>query len=420
MTSGRKVAVVGAGAAGIYAAHILSRNNDVTLFEKAPTIGGHVHTVTVPSGPDAGLPVDMGFIVHNDRTYPIFMKFLEELGVPFARSDMSFSFYDRSTGFMYSGTGLNGLFADRRNILSPSFWRMLKDIYSFCSRAKADLAKGDFGALTLGEYLKKHKLSGVMKERYLAPMTRAIWSSGDGDVDTFPVENFVRFFHNHGLLTVIYDKPQWRYIPGGSRSYVDAFLKQFSGRVETNSPVAAVSRHEDEVRLQVDGKGEAVFDELVLACHADEALMMLTDPSPVEVAALTPWKFVENEVVLHTDEGFLPPLKRAWASWNYILEPGDEDSRVNVHYLMNRLQCLDTRTSYVVTLNPRRPVAEDKVIESVRFSHPQFSLDAVRSREELKKHQGEQHTWYCGAWMDNGFHEDAVRSAAAVGSRFGE
>lgn len=418
MTNGRNIAVVGGGAAGIYASHVLSRHADITLFEKNPSIGGHIHTAKVQGGPDDGLPVDMGFIVHNDRTYPIFCDFMQELGVTTARSDMSFSFFDRSSGFMYSGTGINGLFADRKNALRPEFWRMLKDIYTFCTKAKADLQKGDFGVETLGEYLELHNLGGVMREHYLSPMTRAIWSSGESDVDAFPVEIFVRFFDNHGLLS-IFDRPEWRYIPGGSRTYVDAFFGQFQGKIETSSAVTAVTRRENDVLLQIEGKGEAVFDEVVLACHADESLRMLTDPTPVETAALSPWKYIENEVVLHTDESFLPPVERARASWNYVLEPNDGDSRVNVHYLMNRLQRLDAEHSYIVSLNPRKAVAEDKVVECVHFTHPQFSLDAVRSREELKKVQGENRTWYCGAWMDNDFHEDAVRSAAAVGSAFG-
>jgi predicted NAD/FAD-binding protein len=413
------VAVIGGGAAGIAAAHLLQGRHRVTLFEKGPRLGGHVHTVEVPSGPDAGTRVDMGFIVLNDRTYPTLHRLLADLGVAWRWSDMSFAYHDETSGFHYAGTTLNGLFSRRRNLFSPAFWSMLWEIRRFSRSALEDLrGRRDLETVTMGAYLQEGGYSAPFRERYLLPMGAAIWSAAPGRILEFPAAAFMRFFRNHGLLS-LRDRPRWQTVAGGSRSYVDAFLRRFAGTVRTACRVEALLREEGGVRVRFGGTEER-FDHAVVATHADEALALLADPSEEERRLLGAWRYSRNLTILHTDASVLPRARSAWASWNYARErgaaPGDP---VSLTYHMNRLQGLRTREEYLVTLNRRAAVAPDRVIESVEFAHPLYTREAVATQALLPGLNGTRRTWFCGAYFHNGFHEDAVRSGVEAARSLG-
>lgn len=414
-SSGKTIAVAGGGVAGIVAAYLLSQKHQVTLFEKNDYIGGHTHTVDIPDGEDAGTPVDTGFIVHNDRTYPNFIKFIGRLGVERVKCPMSFSYWDRATGFQYAS---NAPFADRKNLVSPSFWRFLADILRFNRNTRIALETGALSGLSLGQYLKKNGFSDTFIRRYVMPMGAAIWSTPDRQMMEFPAQTFARFFENHGLLTLM-DQPQWYTIKGGSRSYVEAFLKVFPGRVFSNSPVRSVSRENGKIRLSLPD-GEAVFDAVVIAAHADEAFGMLADPSPEETKLLGAWRYTNNRTILHRDASRLPPLRRAWACWNYVREGADGGaSPMTMTYYMNRLQGLDTRSEYCVTLNPAQPIPESQTIAGFDYTHPQYSFDAINTQQGLPALNGVRDTYFCGSYFRYGFHEDAAASGAAVAQHFG-
>lgn len=414
-----RVAVVGGGVAGIVAASLLQEKHDVTLLEKNDYLGGHTHTVVIPEGPDAGTPVDTGFIVLNDRTYPLFITFLERLDVPTRASEMSFSFYDVPSGFSYSGTGLNGLFAQRGNLLRPAFYRMLSGIMRFSREAREGIRDGTVPDVTLGEYLQRGDYPPETIQHYILPMAGAIWSTRPVEVDQFPVYAFLKFFDSHGLLS-LRDRPQWMTVHGGSHAYVKAFRNRFSGELVLKNEVSRIIRSQDGITVSSPGSEDRVFDRVIIAAHADEALAMLDDPSPDESRLLGAWKYQDNRTVLHTDLTALPPLKRAWASWNYTREAGAGDAApVSVTYWMNRLQGLKTQRHYCVSLNRRTPIAEDSIIARMKYRHPTYTFRSMATQLELPALNGRRNTWFCGSYFGYGFHEDAVRSAVEVGRRFG-
>ena len=416
---GARVAVIGAGVAGLTAAHLLSRRHPVTLFERNGYAGGHTNTIVIPDGPDAGTAVDTGFIVMNHRNYPLFSRLIEQLGVRLQDSDMSFSYHCERTGFHYGGNGLDGLFAQRRHLVSARFWHMLSDIARFNRRAHDDLVSGRLAGLTLGEYVVSLELPHDFTERYLFAMAAAIWSSPAGEIEHFPAESFVRFFENHGLLAVT-GQPTWRTVTGGSRTYVEALLARFPGRVMLSSGVKGVRREPDAVRVLTTG-GAETFDAVVIATHADEAFGLLADPSEEERAVLGVWEYSLNHTVLHTDTRVLPPRRRAWCSWNHLRErAADGAEPVSLTYWMNRLQRLGTREQYCVTLNRRGSLDERRVLREMTYTHPRFTLASLASQEALPGLNGSRRTWYCGSYFGYGFHEDAVRSAVEVGRAFGE
>ncbi len=408
------IAVVGGGVAGIVAAYLLQRRHRVTLYEKNDYVGGHTHTVAVDEGNGIHTPVDTGFIVHNDRTYPHFIRFIEQLGVSRLKSPMSFSYWDSGTGFTYNSSAL---FADPRNRLRPSFWRFLLEIIRFNRLTRRLLEQRKLQGLTLEEYLKQYNFSARFAERYIVPMGAAIWSSADKDMLAFPADTFARFFENHGLLTVS-GHPQWYTIKGGSHEYVKAFLNQFTGHVHTARPVRKIAREDGRVRLWTDG-GEAVHDKVVIAAHADEALAMLSDPSDAEARLLSAWRYAGNRAVLHRDSSCLPPLLKARASWNYERGSGMVDQAVTLTYYMNLLQQLSSEHHYCVTLNPGRVIDPGHIIADLQYAHPIFSSAAVESQTDLPALNGVNSTWFCGSYFRYGFHEDAVMSAVAVGKDFG-
>lgn len=409
-----KLAIIGGGISGLYAAWRLAPQHQVTLFEANDYVGGHTHTVDVgvPSGRYA---IDTGFIVCNDRTYPLFLQLLAELGIERTATNMSFAVSCADSGLEYNGHNLNTLFAQRRNLLSPRFWRLIRDILRFNGLAKQvlrDQAISD--EQTLAQFLREHQFSGPVISHYLAPMTAAIWSTPLRDVSEFPLGFFLQFCDNHGLLNVN-DRPQWYVIKNGSRSYVDALLQRLPATVHRQTPVRSVSRHADGVDLTlVDGRSER-FDQVIFACHSDEALALLADPSSAEREILSAIPYKASEVVLHTDTRLLPKTPRAWAAWNYLLPPARESiSLPTLTYNMNILQRLSAPETFCVTLNRTGAIAPERVLGRYLYSHPQFSRAAVQAQQRHAEISGVRRSHYCGAYWFYGFHEDGVRSAERV------
>ena len=412
-----KIAVVGAGVAGIVAAHLLSRKHEVTIFEKNDYVGGHTRTVTIDDGKNGTLPVDTGFIVLNDRTYPLFNRFLAQLGVTISKTDMSFSYTDTNTNLQYASMDFLSVFAQRKNLLSLSFWSLLAGILRFNRRTRKRLHNGELAALTIGDHLHRESISEIVAKAFVLPMAAAIWSAPDGNVLDFPAETFARFYENHGLLTLS-DHPQWYYVEGGSQTYVRAFLKAFKGRVYASAPVEAVDRIDRGVLVKLKSF-EELFDKVVIAAHADQALKLLSKPSESEARLLSAWKYAPNRTILHRDESFLPPNRRARASWNYVRTQGSlNDLPVTLTYDMTRLQRLSTEDRICVTLNPWKQVAPDKLLRDLMYEHPMYSFQALKSQTELPLLNGVQNTYYCGSYFGYGFHEDAVRSAVEVAKHF--
>ncbi|MFO7714130.1 NAD(P)/FAD-dependent oxidoreductase [Desulfosarcina sp.] len=416
-----RIAIVGAGVAGITAAYLLQRDHQVSLYEKNDYVGGHTHTITIPDGPDTGTPVDTGFIVFNDRTYPILNRLFRKLGVSIRKSDMSFGYFNEKSGFQYASSNFNSLFAQRRNLLDPGYWSMLAEILLFNRLVLRNLKKGMLENLTLGQFLRRFRFSARFREQYLFPMVAAIWSAPDVEVERFPMLTFARFFDNHGLLT-IHRHPQWYYVAGGSHTYVKAFLDQFQGEVFTRADIVSIQRSTDSVILKnADGSTQTV-DRVVIATHADEACQLLADPSDDERRLLGAWRYSTNQTYLHTDLAWMPSNPKAWASWNIIRgNRSDSGSPITLTYHMNRLQRLNTRNQYLVTLNPFRPIAEAKVIAQMTYMHPVFTFESLRTQPELPDLNGVRNTFFCGSYFGYGFHEDAARSgvqaAAAMGVR---
>ncbi len=411
----RRVAVIGGGVAGIVAAHLLQDTCEVTIFEKEDYLGGHTHTVSVPHGPDEGTPVDTGFIVFNEATYPLFIRFLEELEVPSRETQMSFGFHCERTGLFYAGTDLAGIFAQRSNLLSARYYRFLFEIVRFCRQGKKDLAQGqELG--TLDDYVARHRFSPFMVENYLLPMAAAIWSTPSGRVGQFPALSFLRFFNNHGLLSLI-DRPKWRTVAGGSCSYVRAFLRRFRGTVRLEAPIARVLRGSAGVSVEVAGEEPRIFDDVFIAAHADQALRLLGDPSPEESRLLGVWRYEENATVLHTDVSVLPPTTKAWACWNFRRE-AKEESRVYVTYAMNLLQGLRAQKQYLVTLNRPSLHEESQVLASLVYHHPVYTRDSMETQSSLASLNGQRSTYFCGSYFGFGFHEDAVRSGHEAVAQF--
>jgi predicted NAD/FAD-binding protein len=417
--SPQKIAVIGAGVAGIVAAHILSRRFAVTLIESADYVGGHTNTITIQRGPDEGTPVDTGFIVLNDQTYPNFQKFLSQLKVAIRKSEMTFSFYNRDTGLAYSSQFPNGLFAQRLNLFRPSFLGMIRDYFRFNKNALRDLEAGRLQGQTLGQYLWANRYSETFIKQFLIPCTAAIWSTPPQEALDFPIETFVTFYNNHGMLAYT-TMPQWYTVVGGSHTYVKAFLERFPGQLLINAPVASVSRHHHGVTVRLKDRRAFEFDKVVIAAHADQALAMLADPSPDEQRWLGAWRYHRNDTILHTDTSILSPNRRAWASWNYITDRRTNDHNpVTVAYYMNRLQGLKTANHYFVSLNHPAPIPDEHIIKRLNYSHPNYTFASLASQPYLPTLNGPRHTYFCGSYFGYGFHEDAVKSAVAVGRAFG-
>jgi predicted NAD/FAD-binding protein len=402
-----RIAVVGTGIAGNVAAYHLSREHDITVFEAESHIGGHTHTHDVELDGNRHA-IDTGFIVFNDWTYPRFIELLTDLGVEAIDSEMSFSVKCARTGLEYNGTSLNGLFAQRRNLLRPAFWRMLRDILRFNREAPA-LLTPDAADVSLGQYLRANSYSRQFVERYLIPMGAAIWSAAPETMRQFPARYFVRFFHNHGMLSVD-DRPTWRVVRGGSARYVEKLTARFRDRIRRNSPIETIRRLPTQVLVKPRGHEPERFDAVFLACHSDQALRMLADPSTEERQVLGAIPYQPNDVVLHTDTSVLPRRQRAWAAWNYHIPRLPQD-RVAVTYNMNILQRLVSHTPFLVTLNMTDAIDPAKIIKRLSYQHPMYTPAGVAAQSRQGEINGPNRTYYCGAYWRYGFHEDGVVSA---------
>jgi predicted NAD/FAD-binding protein len=415
----QKVAVIGGGVAGIVSAWLLQKQFDVTLLEKNNYLGGHTNTIEIPDGPDAGLPVDTGFIVLNNQTYPNFEKFLGRLGVATRDSEMSFSLDCRKSGLVYGGSTLSGLFAQRRNLVNPRFLSFVVEIASFSRKAQHDLENGDVANETLDEYLARHHFSDYLTDNYLAPMAAAIWSTPLAQIGDFPARPFLDFFRNHGLLS-LRNRPTWKTVVGGSQVYVKQFKSVFGGLICLDAAVESVLRDDNGVRVRLADGSESGFDRVVIATHADQALKMLADPSREEHELLSPWQYQHNRTVLHTDTDMLPSLRRAWCAWNFRRDASDQEERpVYVTYYMNCLQGLTSNQHYCVTLNRQDAFKPESVIREIDYHHPLYTFASMATQERLSQLNGQRNTWYCGSYFGYGFHEDAVTSAVAVGKAMG-
>ena len=418
-TAPLRIAIVGSGVAGLTAAYLLQHRHAVTVYEKLDRLGGHTNTVIVPNGPDSGTPVDTGFIVLNNKNYPLLTRLLSKLGCATRWSDMSFGFYSEDTGLAYAGTGLSGLFAQRRNVLSPWYLGFLRDIVRFCSQARKDLAENTLGDMTLTQYLLSRNCSHRAIRFYIIPMGAAIWSAPYADMMNFPAATMLRFWDNHGLLSTE-DRPKWQTVVGGSSAYVEALRRSFSGTMVTKGAIQSVERTGQGVQLRFASGAVEEFDRVIMAAHADESLKLLADPSEAERSLLGAWRYQPNRTVLHTDISFLPANRRAWASWNYT-EPlnAPPSQPVPVTYWMNLLQGLKTREQYCVTLNPHRPIHPGRIVYETNYTHPVFDAKAVAAQQQLPSLNGVRNTYFCGSYFGHGFHEDAVRSGVAAAKQFG-
>ena len=411
------IAIIGSGISGLTSAYLLNRSHEITVFEASDWVGGHTHTVDV-TVEGRSYAVDTGFIVFNDWTYPNFIRLLEQLGVGFKPTEMSFSVTDPDSGLEYNGNNLNSLFAQRRNLLSPGFWGMLRDIQRFNKEALRDLQEERIDSTTtLDDYLKAGGYGERFILHYIVPMGAAIWSMSMADMLGFPLQLFVRFFKNHGLLS-INNRPQWQVIEGGSSAYIEPLTASFRERIRLNCAVTRVERDEEGVVIH-SAAGIERFDKVVFACHSDQALKLLAAPSDAEQSILGALPYADNEVVLHTDTRLLPQRKLAWASWNYRLG-GPGHTRAAVTYDMNILQGIQSDITFCVSLNQSAGISPFKVLAKYTYAHPQYSLAAVAAQGRWEELNGIEHTWYCGAYWANGFHEDGVVSALRVAHAFGE
>ncbi len=410
-----KIAVIGSGISGLLSARLLAAEHEVHVFEANGYAGGHTSTVEFEAF-GSRYAADTGFMVFNDRTYPNFIDMLRMLGVPARCSDMSFSVRCDRSGLEYQGSSLNGLFAQRRNLLRPSFYRMLIDVLRF-NRRSLELLRGDDDELPLGQYLDRNRYSRQFIEHYLVPMGAAIWSAPPDRFLQFPARFIVNFFNNHGLLTVR-GHPRWKTVEGGAARYVEALTRPFADRIRLNCPVVSVRRFPDRVAVTWQNGGPEDFDAVVLAAHSDQSLGMLADASAAEQEILGAIGYQRNETVLHVDPSLLPRCRRAWASWNYCIPP-EPGRPVVLTYNLNRLQGHSSPDPICVTLNATRSIAPGRILRQIEYHHPVYSRDALAAQKRFEEINGQNRTYFCGAYWGHGFHEDGVNSALAVGRCFG-
>lgn len=418
----KKIAIVGSGISGLAVAHSLKGQADITLFEAGAYFGGHSNTVDITLPTAQGMVthgVDTGFLVFNERTYPNLIGLFAELGVETALSDMSFSVQAPKVwgdeALEWSGSNLDTVFAQRGNLLRPKFLKMLADVLRFnktCTRIAEQQTEREMRQ-PLSEFLKQHNFSEAFKNWYFLPMMGCIWSCPTDQMLQFPVATMIRFCHNHGLIQVS-NRPRWFTVKGGSKNYVQKIVADLRDK-RLNSPVSLIERDESGVRIVTQNHAER-FDEVVICTHSDQALRMLRVPTPAEQKYLSAIPYQDNVAVLHTDESVLPSRRKAWAAWNYerAADEGQESARVCLHYLLNKLQPLPYEQAVVVSLNPTKPIDPNKIIAAIDYAHPVFDLAAIDAQQHLHEIQGQQHTWFAGAWMGYGFHEDGLKAGLGV------
>ncbi|MEO0435900.1 MAG: FAD-dependent oxidoreductase [Pseudomonadota bacterium] len=410
------IAVIGSGISGLACAHYLSLKHRVSVFEAGKRLGGHTATMDVRLG-TRSFAIDTGFIVFNDWTYPNFIALMDELGISSKPTTMGFSMRDEDSGLEYAGTNLDALFAQRKNLLSPRFLRMVKDILRFNKESIIDLESGALAPEeTLGDYLDRNGYSDGFKREYLIAMGSAIWSSDCSSMMEFPVQFFIRFFKNHGLLSVK-NRPQWRVIEGGSREYLRPLCRRFEDRIHLDTPIEKIRRDAAGVTL-CHGDQEQRFDQVVIATHSDQALTLLEKPSTAEKEVLGSLPYQSNDVVLHTDTRLLPENRKTWSSWNYRL--GVSNERAVLTYNMNILQGITAPETFCVTLNDTASINPHRILGRFNYDHPVFSLQGMAAQARWADINGVDNTWYCGAYWQNGFHEDGVVSALRVANALSE
>jgi predicted NAD/FAD-binding protein len=413
------IAIVGSGVAGMSAAWLLSKQHQVTLYEKDDRMGGHSNTVEVEVDVNASAqPVDTGFIVYNERNYPNLVALFEHLGVQTRATDMSFAASLEAGRFEYSGSGLRGLFAQPKNILRPRMWSMLRELRRFYREAPTTLATPGSAELTLGDYLKQQGYGEAFVQDHLLPMGAAIWSTPAQDMLQYPLTAFVRFCQNHGLLSLA-ERPTWRTVVGGSREYMRKLTAAYSDRVRLNTAVRAIRRLPDRVLIEDRQGGIDSFDHVVMAAHADQSLHLLADADPAERKLLSKFRYERNLALLHSDPALMPHNKRAWASWNFLSHGRGEEQKVSVTYWMNRLQHISDDSPLFVTLNPLQQPQAGRILRSFMYEHPLFDQEAIAAQRLLWNLQGVRRTWFCGAYFGHGFHEDGLQAGLAVAEQLG-
>lgn len=424
-----KVAIIGSGISGLSCAWMLSQRVptcDITLFEANATLGGHTATVDIKLG-QRDYAIDTGFIVYNQKTYPLFIALLDQLGIKGQPTEMSFSVHNPESRLEYNGHTLNTLFAQRSNFFKPRFWRFILEILRFNRLCKQRLQQPKNQQETLADLLRENGFSDYFALHYVLPMGAAIWSSSLDDMNKFPLSMFLRFFDNHGLLDVA-NRPQWMVVPGGSREYIRRMQQQLPASVKllTSTPVSAVIRSENSVIVE-SSRGTETFDQVIFACHSDQALKLLQSPTLNEKQVLGSLPYQSNSVILHTDISQLPNNRRAWASWNYLLPKGVGNSlaqtdaaanirqcKASVTYNMNILQGIESDETFCVSLNPMTQIDESKILFRAEYWHPVLNLESFKAQQQRSLINGQNRSWFCGAYWHNGFHEDGVRSAAEV------
>lgn len=407
-----KIAIIGSGISGMAAWYHLGRRHEVHLIEKRQRLGGHTHTVSLDHD-SRRLHLDTGFIVFNHRTYPLLTRLFDQLGVETQPSEMSFSVSSSAPDFEYASTPA-GLLAQPANLLRSWYPRFVADIIRFGRVGRRTLEVGSDPQATVGDFLREHGFTESFGRYFLLPMVGAIWSSGRRQAAQFPRDSLLRFFANHGLLTLA-DHPEWRTVAGGSTRYLEAMVASGEGRIHLGRGAQSVHRHPSHVVVECTDGTVETFDHVVLACHADQALDLLGDPTPLERRLLGAWSYSRNETWLHTDASLMPRRPGAWASWNVLVDDGEcDEPAISISYHLNRLQRLQAPSEYLVTLNPPRPPADDHVLRRMVYSHPQYSREAVATQSELPRISGPNRTSYCGAYHRNGFHEDGLWSALNV------
>ena len=397
------------------AAYLLSQKHEVSLFEKEPRLGGHTHTHAIETGRGV-LPIDTGFIVHNDRTYPNLVRLFRQMGIARQASDMSFGVSCRKTGFEYSSRGLGGFFAGRRNWFRPGHYRFLAEIMRFNREARMLLQDPANSDITLGDYLRVHQFRGDFTRYYMHPMAAAVWSTSPEEIEDFPAFTLIRFLENHGLLGLT-GAPQWYVLEGGSSVYIPPLTAPYKERIRLGARIDGVTRTRQGVQIGFEDRPPEMFDEVVFACHAPQTLQLLKDASPVERQVLSGFCTSRNETVLHTDSSLLPRRRGARASWNYHL--GTRPRQATLTYHMNRLQSLPTQEDYCVTLNDTQSVDEGKILREMTYFHPLYTLEAVRAQARWPEISGRNRTHFCGAYWFYGFHEDGLNSAIRVAEKLG-
>lgn len=412
----KKIAIIGSGISGLSCAHLLHKQYDVTVFEKNDYIGGHTATVDVDIE-GTNYAIDTGFIVFNDRTYPYFEKLLSRIGISRKPTQMSFSVHNEQTGFEYNGHTFTSLFAQKRNIFRPRFYKLLADIVRFNKLCKSLHSKNVYEKKTLGQLLDEHSFNDFFRYHYILPMGAAIWSTSIKEMSNVGVEFFVKFFFNHGLLDIT-NRPQWYVIPGGSREYIAPLINGFEQKIKLNSDIAEVERLDDKIIIHLKNGEQQQFDKVVFACHSDQALGLLSSPSIDEKRVLGAIPYSENSVILHTDTSILPKRKAAWASWNYLLNDSTDKAAV-VTYQMNILQGIQSNTQFCVTLNHKQGIDKSKILREFTYHHPVFNEASIAAQQQKHSIDGENNTYFCGAYWYNGFHEDGVRSAVDVARQLG-